>query len=77
MTTQTIAELQAILAQYPPDTLVMVQGYEGGYEFLRNVEFASVKLNVNTEWYYGAHEIAENNDGDANAVLLLGGETLI
>jgi hypothetical protein len=72
MEIQTIAELQAILAQYPPDTLVMVQGYEGGYEFLKTVELAPVKLNVNTEWFYGKHEIAENNDGDAHAVLLLG-----
>jgi aminoglycoside/choline kinase family phosphotransferase len=41
---------------------VMTNGYEGGYHEISqiNPEPMDMALNVNTEWYYGAHEKAEN-----------------
>ncbi|MEY3827558.1 MAG: hypothetical protein RLZZ148_2378 [Cyanobacteriota bacterium] len=55
----TIKELIKILSQYDPETRVVVSGYEGGYNDLLEVEPLSIKLNVNTKWYYGAHDTAD------------------
>ena len=36
---------------------VMVRGYEGGYNDAQyNLTIVDMALNVNSEWYYGAHE---------------------
>lgn len=61
MTTQ---ELMAQLATLPPDTQVMLEGYEGGYRDVRRIETFPVKLNVNDAWYYGPHEICEDEYED-------------
>lgn len=57
----TIAELQELLAQHPPDLTVMVDGYEAGYDDLAADQIAlrQVQLNVNSEWYYGQHDDPE------------------
>ena len=46
------------------DALVMTSGYEGGFCDVENLNLKPVDmaLNVNEEWYYGAHELAENRD---------------
>ena len=52
----TIQELCDRLSQFPPDTPVVVRGYEGGFNDVLNVEAVEMQLNVNAEhWYYGAH----------------------
>ena len=42
------------------EALVMTSGYEGGFD---DVDYDIIEtdmvLNVNSEWYYGKHEIAE------------------
>lgn len=57
----TVAELQKLLAQHPPDLPVMVDGYEAGYDDLAADQIArrQVQLNVNGEWYYGQHDAPE------------------
>ena len=54
----TIAELQELLATYPQDLPVMVDGYEGGYDDAAAERIATkeVRLEVNPEWYYGRHD---------------------
>jgi hypothetical protein len=53
MTTQELCDR---LSQFPPDTPVVVRGYEGGFNDVLNVEAVEMQLNVNAEhWYYGAH----------------------
>ena len=43
------------------DALVMTRGYEAGYNDADpNFIETDMVLNVNSEWYYGAHEKAEN-----------------
>ena len=44
------------------DALVMTRGYEGGYNDVGDSipPIVDMALNVNSEWYYGAHEKAEN-----------------
>ena len=44
------------------DALVMTRGYEAGYNDVGDSipPIVDMALNVNSEWYYGAHEKAEN-----------------
>jgi hypothetical protein len=55
----TVKELIEVLQTVEDqDTRIMVGGYEGGYNELitqaNNIQ--DIALNVNAEWYYGAHE---------------------
>jgi len=55
----TVKQLTAILSTIKDqDTLVMVNGYEGGYNDVDtiNPEPIDVALDVNDKWYYGKHE---------------------
>lgn len=58
----TAKELIEHLSTLDPETRIFVQGYEGGYE---DAQFsgmvADMNLNVNSDWYYGPHEIANEN----------------
>ena len=40
------------------DAIVMTKGYEGGFDDIENLNLEPIDmaLNVNDEWYYGAHE---------------------
>jgi len=39
-----------------PDLIVTVSGYEGGVDEITSIDSPEpIKLNVNTEWYYGKH----------------------
>lgn len=60
----TAQELMAHLTTLPPDTPVMMSGYEGGYTDVDRIDTFPVKLNVNTVWYYGPHEICEEGYKD-------------
>ena len=44
----TIQELVAILATYPPDLRVMVNGYEEGYDDLSPGQLSVAKIALNT-----------------------------
>lgn len=60
----TIKQLIKILSQIKDqEATVMVKGYEGGVNDISNntPEILKVRLNVNTEWYYGAHEIVKHD----------------
>jgi hypothetical protein len=65
----TVKELVEALGTFPQDTLVMVQGYEGGFSDVGSILFRKMQLNVNKEEWDGPHEQAD--DGDASAVLLI------
>jgi hypothetical protein len=51
-------ELIEKLKNYPPDTRIVVAGYEGGYEDVDDISEMKIVLNYNTAWYYGKHESA-------------------
>lgn len=61
----TVKELIKELKKFNPDQIVVQSGYEGGYCELDGVSPIKLKLNVNTECYYGAHEQDDNGDCDA------------
>lgn len=54
-----VRELREALSKYDDDTMVVVDGYEGGVHEVGNVEAVRVVLNVNTAWYYGEHEVED------------------
>ena len=53
----TTGELIRLLAEYPPDLRVVVDGYEDGYDDLSEGRIAPVKitLNTGTEDWLGQH----------------------
>lgn len=54
----TVGELIEKLQQFDPNMLVMVDGYEGGVDELRQVGEREVILNYHKDvWYYGRHEV--------------------
>ena len=54
-----VKELIETLSQLDPELMVVIGGYEGGVDEVSRYELCDVELNVNTEWYYGKHEILE------------------
>lgn len=63
-----VKELIEKLKLHDPDTMVIRSGYEGGVEEVTHVEVTTIKLNFNTEWWYGSHE--ESSEGDTQAVYI-------
>lgn len=55
-----IKELIERLLKEDPDTLVTINGYEGGVDIVGNIDKGFIVKNVNTEWYYGKHEFLSN-----------------
>ena len=53
----TVDELVRLLATYPPDMRVVVDGYEDGYDDLSPKQLRVVKMSLNTgtREYVGAH----------------------
>lgn len=64
----TVGELIRKLESHDPDTRVVLNGYEGGIEDASSVSGIKLRLNVNTEWYYGKHE--KDEDGECEAILI-------
>jgi len=61
-----VKELIETLSQLDPELMVVVAGYEGGVDEMDKYELCDVELNVNTEWYYGKHEILEKGEKPKN-----------
>lgn len=63
-----ISELISILNKLSPELDVVVNGREGGVDDCSRVETVLIKRDVNTSWYFGAHEV-QAEPGE-NAVLI-------
>lgn len=64
-----VTELIEKLKKLDGDLEVFVSGYEGGYNDISDdIIITKFKKNVNTEWYYGNHEIDKN--GDVKGIVL-------
>ncbi len=70
----TIQQLTALLSQYPPDTRVVVAGYEGGFNDITIHKIIHLELDANKEWWNGQHEEVRSSGEPA---LLLAGENRI
>ena len=61
-----VKKLIELLSQMNHELLVVVAGYEGGVDEIDKFEMCDIELNVNTEWYYGKHEILAEGDNPTN-----------
>lgn len=57
-----VSELIERLKEQPQDAMVVIDGYEGGVWEADSVKIVKIKTDVNSEWYYGDHEISEGGD---------------
>lgn len=64
-----VKDLIEALLELDPEKMVVVSGYEGGYQEISDIENISLVLNRYTEWYYGPHE-SVNKDGDCEAFVI-------
>lgn len=65
----TVTELIEKLKKYPSDTLVLVQGYEGGFSDIATLKETQVELNYYKEDWNGPHE--ETSNSNSSAILIL------
>jgi hypothetical protein len=65
----TVKKLIEELSKLDPDTVVFIPGYEGGYKYAStDLDVYNFNLGVNSEWYYGPHQLADN--GPVKGVIL-------
>ena len=63
-----VKDLIAQLSELDGELDVVVRGYEGGVCDCAVVEAVFIEHNVNSEWYFGPHEIRSR--AEINAVLV-------
>jgi len=61
-----VKELIELLSQMDPELMVVRSGYEGGVNEIKKIKIYDIELNVNTEWYYGKHEVLLEGDKPTN-----------
>ena len=71
----TIGELRELLAAYPDDMEVFVDGYETGIDYLtkRNVRKREIRKNANEDGWSGRHDVFQswhNGEPDCEGVVL-------
>jgi hypothetical protein len=67
----TVRELISILEQFDPSLRVVVDGYEGGFDYPLDPEEIEIVEDVNTESYYGAHDWPSNAEEKDRAIRAL------
>lgn len=74
-----ISELINLLKELPQDARVMVSGYEEGYDDVVSIDKTNIRLNVYSEWHFGAHDRVWEDDEDVDEVayLLVGGDATL
>lgn len=68
----TAQELINHLQNLPPETKVVIRGYEDGYNDILELRSVKIKPNENSHWYDGEYE--DSKDDDAIDVIDLFGE---
>lgn len=63
----TVGQLIEALQKFPPDWMVVQDGYEGGLREVYGPRPVQIVLNVNAEWYYGPHEPADSYEDEDGA----------
>ena len=66
-----VQELINLLEEFPKEALVVMSGFEGGFNEIKNVKFPlNIKLNVSQSWLEGPHKETDKNSADISAVLI-------
>lgn len=56
-----VGELISVLMSHDRDLDIMLKDYDGGYYVTSGVSERTFQLNVNSEEYYGPHEVVADN----------------
>ena len=56
----TVKELNEKLNSFADDMIVLVGGYEDGFNDISEIRELKIKLNVNKHWFEGAHEESDD-----------------
>ena len=56
----TVGDLIKELQTIPPDLIICRPGYEGGFKEVKKAVTVLLAVNINSEWYYGEHELLKN-----------------
>lgn len=62
----TVFELIERLKELDQEAMVVVNGYEGGVNEVGYATEQELALDVNSEWYYGKHELISHSYKDMN-----------
>ncbi len=73
LTSMTVSQLIQKLQTLPPDALVITEGYEDGYDTIKNVSLIPVKENPEKEWYLGKY--TDSEETKAMQAVFLNAET--
>ena len=67
----TVSELAQLLAAYPPDLRVVVNGYEEGYDDIEAclVSVREIRLDAGKKWWEGRHRDSEDTRNEGSAVV--------
>jgi hypothetical protein len=65
-----VKELLEILQKLDPETLVLVDAYEGDYNTPKKV-IETIVCEQHTEWYYGDYQICQKEDPAAIKAIYL------
>ena len=58
----TASELIIMLQKFPPETKIVVRGYEDGYNDIIELRQIKIKHNPDVEWYYGSYSDSKEAD---------------
>ena len=61
-----VAQLIQELQKHDPAKMVVIRGYESGVDEVNTVEEIRLDLNVNSDWWYGAHQ--KSDSGECQAI---------
>ena len=67
-----VKELINLLKSMPQDALVVTEGYEDGYDIVKNISVIKVEENPQRDWWNGKY-LESTNDESMNVVLLFSG----
>ncbi|OFX41935.1 MAG: hypothetical protein A2X08_01875 [Bacteroidetes bacterium GWA2_32_17] len=68
----TANELIQHLLTLPPDTKIVIRGYEDGYNDILKLKPVKIKTKADADWYYGEYQ--DSTEADAIDALDLYGE---
>lgn len=58
----TASELIRLLEEFPPETKIVVRGYEDGYNDILKLRQVKINYNPDAAWYYGIYSNSEEAD---------------
>jgi len=62
-----VKELIEFLSKFDQEADILIPGYEGGYKDVTSIEKEYYVKNVNSEWFYGPHELCTDQSSDKDS----------